>query len=282
MNLANALNNQGKTVEAIAAFREAIRLKPDYAEAHSSLGLALGMQGKLVEAIAAYREAIRSKADYAEAHCNLGAALRSQGRYPEALAEFRKGHELGSKQDRSAQWVAECEAMVVLEARLPAMLRGDDKPKDNAERLALGQLCYDTKRFAASAKFWGDALADDPKLGDDRKAGHRYDAACSAAMAGTGQGIDDPKLDDAARAKLRDRARDWLRAELSAWEKVATAAEPGNKPLVAKTLQHWKADADFAGVRDADGLAKLPEAERAEWRALWEEVDALLMRVSKP
>ena len=185
-----------------------------------------------------------------------GLALRSQGRYTEALAELRKGHELGSKQpgwtQPSAQWVAECEALVAIEARIPALLRGDDKPKDNAELLSLGQICHDTKRFAASARFWGEALAEDPKLGDDRKAQHRYNAACSAAMAGTGQGNDDPKPDDAARAKLRDQARDWLRAELSAWKKVAMTAEPGNKPLVAKTLAHWKADADLAGVRDAE------------------------------
>jgi hypothetical protein len=31
--------------------------------------------------------------------------------------------------------------------------------------------------------------------------------------------------------------------------------EPGNKELVAQTLEHWKADADLAGVRDADALA---------------------------
>ena len=59
-------------------------------------------------------------------------------------------------------------------------------------------------------------------------------------------------------------------------------AEPGNEPLVAKTLQHWKTDADLAGVRDADALAKLPEPERAEWRTLWDEVDSLLKKVSKP
>ena len=55
-------------------------------------------------------------------------------------------------------------------------------------------------------------------------------------MAGTGQGVDDPKPDDAARAKLRQQAREWLRAELSAWKKDAMTAEPGNRPLVAKTL----------------------------------------------
>ena len=283
--LGAALRAQGKDDEAIAAYREAIRLKPDDAMASNNLGNVLQAQRKHDEAFAAYREAIRIRPGFAEPHCGLGLALRSQAKFKEALAELRKGHELGAKQVGwrypSAQWVADCEALVALEVRIPAMLRGDDSPKDNAERLALAQICYETKRFAASARFWGEAMANDPKLGDDRQAGHRYNAACSAAMAGTGQGIDDPKPDDAARIKLRNQAKDWLRAELSAWEKVATAAEPASKPLVAKTLQHWKSDADLAGVRDADALAKLPEAERAAWITLWGEVDALLAKVAK-
>ena len=45
-------------------------------------------------------------------------------------------------------------------------------------------MCYDTKHHAAAARFWAEALAADPKLGDDRQAGHRYNAACAAALAG--------------------------------------------------------------------------------------------------
>jgi len=33
-------------------------------------------------------------------------------------------------------------------------------------------------------------------------------------------------------------------------------------------------------VRDADALAKLPEAERETWRKLWADVDALLAKVN--
>ena len=64
---------------AVAAGREAIRLKPDDAEAHTNLGNVLSSQGKLDEAIAEYREAIRLKPDDAEAHYNLGIALQRPG-----------------------------------------------------------------------------------------------------------------------------------------------------------------------------------------------------------
>ena len=30
------------------------------------------------------------------------------------------------------------------------------------------------------------------------------------------------------------------------------------------------------GIRDAEALAKLPEAERKAWQSLWADVDALL------
>ena len=69
----------------------AIRIKPDYAEAHINLGIALQAQGKPEEAIAAYRAAIRLKPDFAEAHNNLGLALTDQGKLEEAIAEFRDG-----------------------------------------------------------------------------------------------------------------------------------------------------------------------------------------------
>ena len=111
-------------------------------------------------------------------------------------------------------------------------------------------------------------LANDPKLGDDRQAQHRYNAGCSAALDVSGQGKDDPPADDAANSKLRKQALDWLQAELSAWRRVALTVGPGNKETVAKTLQHWKVDADLAGIRDLKGLAKLPGDARAAFQQL--------------
>ena len=81
-------------------------------------------------------------------------------------------------------------AMVALDARLSAIIKGDQQPKDNAERLALAQRAYDKALHATAARLWAEALAADPKLGDDRQAQHRYNAACAAALAGcwAGQG----------------------------------------------------------------------------------------------
>jgi tetratricopeptide (TPR) repeat protein len=63
-------------------------LKPNYADAHSNLGVALASQGKLDEAIAQYTEALRLDPDHARAHGNLGLALEAQGRTADAQREL--------------------------------------------------------------------------------------------------------------------------------------------------------------------------------------------------
>ena len=63
-----------------AHYEQALRIKPDYAEAHNNLGIALAQTGKIEEAIAHYEQALRIKPDYAEAHNNLGIALAQTGK----------------------------------------------------------------------------------------------------------------------------------------------------------------------------------------------------------
>ena len=168
-------------------------------------------------------------------------------------------------------------AAMALAERLPAVLKGDDQPRDNAERLAFAQMCYDTRRYAAAARLRGEALEADPRLGDDRQAQHRYNAACAAALAAAGRGIDDPPPDDAAKLKLREQARVWLQAELAAWSKLQEA-QPQARPVIVQTLRHWQVDSDLDGLRDKGALAKRPAEERTACERLWADVAALLRR----
>jgi eukaryotic-like serine/threonine-protein kinase len=278
-NLGGALRSQGKSDAAIAATREAIRLKPDYALAHYNLGIDLNSKGDLDAAIAALREAIRLEANHAQAHCALGLVLEEQGRFAEALDSLKRGHELGSRTKNwsypTVQWVEECRRLVELDAKLPALSKGDGPPINSGERLELAALCHKKALNATSTRFYDQALADQPRLAEDLNSSARYNAACVAALAGSGVGKDDPPPDDSARAKLREQARSWLRADLAAWGKMLDGGDAKVRPVIVKTLAHWKEDRDLAGIREEAPLAKLPEAEREAFRALWADVEAL-------
>jgi len=63
------------TAEVAAEFREAIRLRPNFAEANNNLGLVLAQSDDDERAVAAFREAIHIRPDFADAHANLGGTL---------------------------------------------------------------------------------------------------------------------------------------------------------------------------------------------------------------
>jgi tetratricopeptide (TPR) repeat protein len=285
-NLGVALHDRGQLEEAIAEYREATGLKKDYAEAHYNLGKALHEKGELDEAIAQYREAIRLKKEFSEAHCNLGSLLEQKGEFTEALIYRRRGHELGSKNPRwrypSAQWVRECERLVELDGKLPAILDGHKQPADVAERLELAQLCVMPckKRYADAVRLFREAFEEEPKLADDLNAQHRYNAACAAALAGCGQGQDADKLDAQERARLRQQALDWLQADLKVYHQLIEKSAGKAGPTIAQRMQHWLQDTDFAAVRGDESRARLPEAESKQWRKLWEEVEVLWLRAT--
>jgi serine/threonine protein kinase/tetratricopeptide (TPR) repeat protein len=282
-NLGSALYWKGRLDETIAEFREAIRLKKDNPEAHCSLGNALRVKGLLSEAIAECWEALRLKKDYPEAHCNLGLALRDRGEFRRALAELRRGHELGTARGPrwrypSARWVRQCERLVELDGQLPGFLRRERAPASPGEGIELAQLCSLKRLHQAAARFYAEAFAAEPRLADDLGAGHRYNAACAAALAGCGRDKDADKPDDTGRARWRRQALGWLRADLTAWGRLLDKGPNNVRPVVVGKMRHWQADADFAGVRGPRALAKLPVAERQAWQTLWDEVAGTLAR----
>jgi len=90
-NLGRALHQQGKTGEAIAAFRRAIELDPKDADSHCNLGKILcDAEGDYDAAVQCQRTAIELDPEYYRAHFNLGTALEHQGKLDEALAAYRK------------------------------------------------------------------------------------------------------------------------------------------------------------------------------------------------
>jgi serine/threonine protein kinase/Flp pilus assembly protein TadD len=283
-NLGAALAQQGKPGDAITALREAIRWGNDLPDPHYNLGYILSEQNRLDEAITEYREVIRLKKGYCpEAHYHLGLILRHKGQFAEALVYVRRGHELGSKTPGwsypSARWVREGERLVDLDGKLPAILRGEEEPATAAERITYAELCAYKRLYTSAAGFYRDAFTAQPAL-ENGPGGHRYSAACAAALAGCGQGKEAGGFGGPEAARLRQQALKWLRSELKLSRHVIQKSGDKAGPAIAKQMQHWLQDTDLAGVRGEEALAKLSPAERKDWQTLWQEVEALRQRAA--
>jgi len=158
------------------------------------------------------------------------------------------------------------------QARLNSVRESDD-PERNAERLQLAQHAYEARLYAVAAQLWGAALRHDPSLTASRRTQHAYNAACAAALAASGKGLDE--LTPQERAQLRARALSWLKDELAIWSELLASGDEPDRAFIAKTLQWWREDSDLAGVRASDALAALPEEERTAWESLWSAVNAV-------
>jgi Flp pilus assembly protein TadD len=84
------LANEGREAEAAKAFRQALGIRPDWAEVHSLLGSTLARAGNFVEAEAELRKAVALKPDYAEGWNYLGEFLKDRGKTQAAEEAFRK------------------------------------------------------------------------------------------------------------------------------------------------------------------------------------------------
>ena len=89
-SLGNALVQLGRLPEANVQYQQALRIKPDDPETHYNLGTAFTLEGKTSDAIGQYEQALRVKPDFAEAHYNCGVALEQVGRVPEAIAHYKE------------------------------------------------------------------------------------------------------------------------------------------------------------------------------------------------
>ena len=82
------LERQKRLDEAKGTFEEAIRLNPEFAEAHNNLGLTLMDLGKYKYAEASYEKAIKINPKFAEGYNNLGLFFHSRSIAPKHLDCF--------------------------------------------------------------------------------------------------------------------------------------------------------------------------------------------------
>src|SRR5579862_1385197 len=92
-NLGACYRAMNRLDEAIASFREAVRLEPTFVGARYNLAMALEAAGSIDEAIAEYHQVLLIDPRFFQALNNLGSLLSSCGRYDEATARLRQAIE---------------------------------------------------------------------------------------------------------------------------------------------------------------------------------------------
>ena len=88
-NLATALRDQSRIDEARHTYEHALQLKPDFAGAHYNLANLLLDRGEPAAAADHFEQALKTEPASADVHNNLGIALAATGRVDDAAAEFR-------------------------------------------------------------------------------------------------------------------------------------------------------------------------------------------------
>jgi len=87
-NLGEALDKQGKTLEAKEQFLEALKIDPESVSTLTGLGVLNAHSGEIGAAIEYFRAALKRNPSSSDAHYGLGNALAGQGKFAEAAAEF--------------------------------------------------------------------------------------------------------------------------------------------------------------------------------------------------
>lgn len=94
---------QRNMAEAEAAFRRAIQINPNFAEAYGNLGSILANQNKLAEAIPYFENAIRISPNVPEFHYMKARTLLAQNKKSEAVDSMKRARDLFIKQGKTQE-----------------------------------------------------------------------------------------------------------------------------------------------------------------------------------
>jgi serine/threonine-protein kinase len=300
---------------AVALADQAVAAGPkfphlDHAYLQFVKGLADYRQGRPAEAIPLLRQSTALLPNRAGPRLALAMAQFQSGAPKEArhtlAAAVRAYNWKGPQADHTTAWVSHVlrrEAEALLLPNLPAFLRGEYRPQDNDERLALVGACQFQGHYAAAARLYAEAFEADPDLADhlttecryrtlreelpedDRmeplETECRYLAARCAALAGASRGKDGASLSATERARWRRQARQWLQADLAQWNKSLNAGSELDRDLAKKMLTRWRVEPDLAVLLEPRGPDLFSADERKESFALWHAVDLVLKRIGQ-
>lgn len=165
-NLGLVLAASQRLPEAEAAYRRAIKLKPDYVDAYNNLGNLLKENNRFPEAEIAYRRALELKPDFALASLNLGLVLTELGMIHEAEAAYRQA--LVANPDftpaHNALGLLLHEMKCLPEAEVIYRRAVELAPASSLAHNNLGTLLLETKRFAEAEEAYCHAIQLSPNF----------------------------------------------------------------------------------------------------------------------
>lgn len=249
----NACSAQQEYACAIAAFRAAIAINPEYSLAYNQLGYAYRGADKMDEAEVAFKQYIALVPDDPNPYDSYGELLMKAGRFDESIAQYRKAlsideHFTGSFVGIAANemYAGRYDAAVAESERYFAVAR-DDRERRAAlltlaithvdrgatsrairvleRRRAIARATADTVNIAADGVLIGDVLLEAGRI-----LAAQEEFTRAHALLATSGAADDLKQDDAlsarydaAKVALAQGNLDLARVEAAAYEAGATS-----------------------------------------------------------
>ena len=275
VNLSAELAFHGRTAEALEYARRAVHIDPHSALAHSNLGVCLAQLGRYDEAVTSCRNALTADPKYFFAIGVMCQSLINDGRLVEANSVVQKCLQVMPRSDRDygtmQRLAGRCRELVEREGHLTEVLSGRERVTPLRSR-QLASVCLVKKRYGDAVRLFEEAFAAEPSLADDVVSASRFEAACAASRAAE-QANEAPE-----RARLLNEAVTWLRADLAFWSRVLDGGNEPNRIQLLRAVYPWRSEASFALIRDPEAILAWPPEQQAQCRALWREVNALVMR----
>lgn len=260
----------GNPAPAVAHFQEVLRYAPDWPDAYEALGIAYYESHEYVLAEQAWRQALALKPDLPKVHANLGLLRLQEGNYQEAIGHFREALAL-----QPELVVAHYNVGVALFGRgdeaasvqsLERALSLDSRL--TSARLLLGVVQSRRGNWAKAVSIWREALRQDPFARDE--VWLHYNLGLAMVTMGN---VDEAVAEFRAVARQRPEwAPGWtqLGSALMAkrqWENAVDALE------TAVRLQPGWAHLHFSLGKARAEQGKLPQAVASFQRAVELEPD---------
>jgi tetratricopeptide (TPR) repeat protein len=95
------LYNQDRFNDSVQAYKKAIEIDPQFAEAWNNMGIDLGMLGRYDEAFKAFSNATTINSTYAEAWYNMGVIFDLKGDYNSAIQAYSRAIEINQSYQKA-------------------------------------------------------------------------------------------------------------------------------------------------------------------------------------